>query len=408
MPVGAPAEPASAIQGTPKGYRHGTHRACSPEATWARVAPLMPRLGITRVGILTGLDTIGLPVAMAVRPASLSVAVSQGKGLTPMAARVSAVMEAAETYAGEQRRGLHLLTASAAWMRDRDYPTVPLESLQRAPGVAAPPEPTEVCPWVLGWDLIGQGPIWVPEAVVHTRYRAEEVRPWCHTTTSGLAAGNTRAEAVVHALCELIERDAEVMWQDVCARDHGAALDGRALALETVDDSACRAVCAALDRAETDVVAWDVSTDLPVPVYQVAVAPRPGASWGAIAARGSGCHPVPAIALCRALTEACQSRLSLIAGARDDLWPALYQRNTDPGCADLIRRVARAGGRRAWHAGPAGADHETSEADLAWLLERLVEAGMRHAIAVDLTPDERLPVVRVVVPGLRQLAEDGP
>jgi ribosomal protein S12 methylthiotransferase accessory factor YcaO len=38
-------------------------------------------MGITRLGNITGLDRIGIPVAIAVRPNSRSVSVSQGKGL---------------------------------------------------------------------------------------------------------------------------------------------------------------------------------------------------------------------------------------------------------------------------------------------------------------------------------------
>lgn len=34
---------------------------------------------------------------------------------------------------------------------------------------------------------------------------------------------------------------------------------------------------------------------------------------------GVGCHNDPAIALCRALIEAAQNRLTAISGARDDL-----------------------------------------------------------------------------------------
>ena len=85
-----------------KVHSGGGHRSIPPEETLARIRPLGPKLGITRLGNVTGLDRIGIPVAVAVRPRSRSVAVSQGKGLTLAHAMTSAFMEAAELFHGEQ------------------------------------------------------------------------------------------------------------------------------------------------------------------------------------------------------------------------------------------------------------------------------------------------------------------
>ena len=85
----------------PKRYLDGTHRVVEPKATLARVLPLAPRFGITRLANLTGLDTLGIPVAAAYRPNSRSIAVFQGKGTTLEAAKASALMEAAEAWHAE-------------------------------------------------------------------------------------------------------------------------------------------------------------------------------------------------------------------------------------------------------------------------------------------------------------------
>jgi len=58
-------------------------------------------MGITRLGNLTGLDRIGIPVTVAVRPNSRSVSVSQGKGVDVLQALASAMMEAVELFHGE-------------------------------------------------------------------------------------------------------------------------------------------------------------------------------------------------------------------------------------------------------------------------------------------------------------------
>jgi hypothetical protein len=62
-----------------KAYTRGTHRVVSPAATLARLLPLLPSMGITRLANVTGLDTIGIPVVMAVRPNGRALSVAQGK-----------------------------------------------------------------------------------------------------------------------------------------------------------------------------------------------------------------------------------------------------------------------------------------------------------------------------------------
>src|SRR5580692_11305085 len=84
-----------------KHFHAGTHRVVDPATTLARVLPLAPRMGITRVAVLTGLDVLGIPVVAATRPNSRSIAVHQGKGITLDAAKASAVMEAVETFHAE-------------------------------------------------------------------------------------------------------------------------------------------------------------------------------------------------------------------------------------------------------------------------------------------------------------------
>src|SRR5712672_3132168 len=85
-----------------KRFWQGTHRMADPSETLARVRPHAARMGITRLGNITGLDRIGIPVAVAVRPNSRSVSVSQGKGLDLPQAMTSALMEACEGFHAEE------------------------------------------------------------------------------------------------------------------------------------------------------------------------------------------------------------------------------------------------------------------------------------------------------------------
>ena len=76
-----------------------------PAETLARLKPLPPKMGITRLANVTGLDVIGIPVVMSVRPCSRSLSVSQGKGLDLDSAKVSAAMESVEGYHAERVTG---------------------------------------------------------------------------------------------------------------------------------------------------------------------------------------------------------------------------------------------------------------------------------------------------------------
>ena len=56
--------------------------------------------------------------------------------------------------------------------------------------------------WALGFDLVASRPAYVPiEGVLASS-------PRMMSSSNGLASGNTVEEALCHALCEVIERDA--------------------------------------------------------------------------------------------------------------------------------------------------------------------------------------------------------
>ena len=85
-----------------KDWVRGTHRAMDPALTLARIRPHLPKAGITRIADITDLDTLEVPVAVAIRPASGTLAVEGGKGITREAAFASAAMEGIERYVAEE------------------------------------------------------------------------------------------------------------------------------------------------------------------------------------------------------------------------------------------------------------------------------------------------------------------
>jgi ribosomal protein S12 methylthiotransferase accessory factor len=107
----------------------------------------------------------------------------------------------------------------------------------------------------------------------------------------------------------------------------------------------------------------------------------------------------------RALTEAAQSRLTVIAGSRDDKFRDEYDRTTKEDALARIRDLLRHGGSMKAFAGPSY-DNETFEEDVDWELACLRAAGIEQVVMVDLTrPEFGIPVVRIVIPGLELLLE---
>jgi ribosomal protein S12 methylthiotransferase accessory factor len=121
---------------------------------------------------------------------------------------------------------------------------------------------------------------------------------------------------------------------------------------------------------------------------------------------GSGCHPSREVALLRALTEAAQTRLTLISGARDDMNAGQYALSQDPHAHEcLLREIAELPEMRDFRQ-CATFEDDTLNADVAWEIEQLRSAGIQQIAAIDLTkPTFRIPVVRVIIPGLEGIPE---
>ena len=369
-----------------KTFFAGTHRTADPQETCARVLALAPRVGVTRLSVLTGLDVIGIPVAAAIRPNSRSVSVHQGKGLSLAAAKASALMEAVEMFHAETIP-LPLRLASHAEMAAAAAAVDP----RRLPRARSRQAGSDRLLWIEGRDLFGGVPLFVPFELVSADFTAPLASGMglFQATTNGLASGNTMQEAVLHALYEAVERDAVSLWH---ARTP-ASQDARLLDLRTVDDPAALSLLDAYRRADIAVRVWDCTTDTGLPVFLSACSSgRLGD--GVRAQFGSGCHAAREIALARALTEAAQARLTVISGAREDVDPVGYADRDDPPFAEARD------GPRSFQSVPSVAG-ATLRDDLEAALRCLAAAGLTEAACVDLTrPVIGLPVVRVIVPGL--------
>lgn len=386
-----------------KQYFVGTHRACSPEETFARYWPVGKKIGITRIADITGLDIIKIPVCVSVRPNSRGLSTSQGKGLDLFSAKTSALMESIECWHAENI-DLPLKHNSYNGLRKSGEAAVDIFSLSTYTDSRI----TGSTPlyWVQGFDLIEQQPTWVPFDTVSTNFTWPG-RGGLHAgfviSTNGLSSGNTQQEAVAHALAEAIERDAiELARKDIRSGSVHIKIDP-----VTIEDRNCRHLLSSLDAAGVAYGLYDITSDLAVPSFACTIIDREATGWRTLPAfSGYGCHPAPAVALMRAITEAIQSRLTHISGSRDDIFWADYNKlgNMDD-LAEYRRIILDLKPTRDFRSIGSFSTPSFTD-DISAMIGRFKQKSVSNAVVVDLSkPEFEVPVVKVVVSGLMSPSE---
>ncbi|MFJ7085935.1 YcaO-like family protein [Streptomyces griseus] len=359
----------------------GTHRAVSAEETWSRIEPLLGDFGVTRVADVTHLDHIGIPVMVAVRPLSQTYGTSQGKGATPLLARISAAMESIEMWHAETFDP----TGFEATAHDLELPYA-IDALN----VATRKQPLEHVrlDWTLGRTVVGGDPVPLPVQSLRLSFVAGsqwEPRVF-RTTSNGLASGNSFPEASLHGIYEVIERHA-------LAGLHSWGGDSRVqIDLSTVDDGHLLSLLGRLADSGTQCEVAMVRNDLAVPVFVAFI-------WSPLyplVAAGSGAHMDSGVAMSRAITEAVQTRLTRICTTRDNL-PSDYR---PPHVSDpLLSTTAGQSLAEATEGYGDGFDDLSAELeDVAARVEAFT--GTAPVVADMSTRPDAFSVVRVVCPGL--------
>ncbi|MDD1706614.1 MAG: YcaO-related McrA-glycine thioamidation protein [Methanoregulaceae archaeon] len=375
-----------------KSYSNDTQRAVTPEETLARIERLLPVAGITRVADITALDRVGIPVFSSIRPTAERGAVSvyNGKGATPAEAKVSAMMEGIERYSAE---------VSCQDLRVERYADlVGTEAVVDPAELILPvrADPEMPIPWVTGYDLMSREEILVPASAVFHPLPGKYFQLF-RTSTNGLASGNTREEAVFHALMEVIERDAWSLAE--VTRNTGPWID-------EIDDPLAASLLTQFKNAGVDVLVRDITSDIGIPTI-AAVSDDIELKDPVLLTTGMGTHTSARIAVLRALTEVAQSRLTQIHGAREDTPTADGRRRLG---YERTKRI-----NRYWFFAPEkkrfseipSFDSNDFLDDIFLTLSKLSAAGLSRVIVTDLTRNELgVPVVRVIVPGLEVYAMD--
>ena len=361
----------------------------------ARFARHAGAVGLTRIANVTGLDYLGVPVFMSVRPNARSLSVAQGKGFDEKSARVSAFMEAVEMAHAEQPTP-RLRTSSYAEMGARAR--VPDPNLLPQQKGRAFRRNREIA-WIAGNSLRDGETVWVPHDLVHLDFtRSPRPASGFLISSNGLASGNHPLEALCAGLYEVIERDATALWRF----QRGTKRAEMRLLLSSVTDPDCRSLLDRLHGCEMSVAVWDVTTDIRVASFLCRIREAPGNTRSRLGPFwGSGCHLSRNIALSRAVTEAVQSRLTYIAGSRDDLPARDYIDPPEQALFDLASDIHEQRARNRRFEDVPDFCSKTFEEDLQHLISRLAAAHLTEIVMIDLTrPSIGIPVVRVIVPGL--------
>ncbi len=367
----------------------GTHRMCTPEETLARVQPFLQKIGITRVADITRLDELDIPIFQAIRPGSRNISVSQGKGITKALARVSAIMEAIEGWHAEQpdvvstRATLGEMTSQLPYSLSHLnvhkhhvlHDALELEWFPATllPGSAMPPQQT-----------------YVPADLVRLDFTVKN--EWCPPTFSarsnGLASGNSFEEAVLHALYEIIERDTfeRVQREQI----HPVSVD-----LDTVNGVASSYLIEKLKQARVTLRVSYASGATGLACFKAMIT---SASYP-IVTGGCGCHIDHDVALSRALTEAAQTRLTMIAGSRDDIQSFSYQRLQGWSAFSSFTRSKEQLQRNFQDISSPISPSFSLKEDLHKVVQRIVSAFGTAPMIVDLShQDFNIPVVFVILP----------
>lgn len=360
--------------------------------------------GVTRIGDLTGLDTIGVPVWFACRPNSRSLSQSQGKGHTPQAARASATMEALEQHFAENAFQLEgCLSASFADVVKGN--TLPI-NLKLAAGCSYSKfDKHRQRGWCRGRSIKTGADVLAPYELVGLDFRIDAGwdRITFQNSTTGLCAGSTEEDAILHGLLEVVESNATLLPDAIGPLRQLMTPVIHAPGLDHNLDNLVNQVSRAGLQARFSLLGAPAG----LPVFGAFLSPGGSVGAGEPAAMFSGyaCKLSSTRAATAALLEAIQSRLTDIAGARDDIDPADYEKRAQFEVHDAEEHACtfRDLDDR-WN----DCAKQSSADALPMVVEALIKYGVDDVCWFDLTRG-RYPfsVGRIIVPGLEHVGHEG-
>jgi len=346
-------------------------------------------LGITRINYLTPLNRLEIPVFSITRPNvhSAQITATQGKGFFIREALASGLMESVERDAANKY--VTLTRALTEELKALGKNVIPLESIGYKPEGGTPID------WVHALSLKTGHSVLAPACEVLFPYEfpalSEKIN---HPSTTGLSAGNTRLEAILYGIFEVVERHAVSQF---LAEQPFYVLD-----LSSIHSSEILALFAHLDKLGAQWCIFDLSSLAPFPCFFVSLLYL-DAHTPPVMVAGQGCHLSPLLALKRALSEAIQSHTVAIQGNREDL--IRHQGEWENDETDVITswyQVKQEAEKFGFSQLQPTTDSCCNMFELCtFACEQLYDQGYGNILVTDLTvPNINIPVVHVLIPGM--------
>jgi bacteriocin biosynthesis cyclodehydratase domain-containing protein len=418
-------QPIQLRPGKARFLQDGGHRSVAPEVTLKRYEHLISPI----TGIVQTLSPVRQPQDIAyVYMAGDNSAIrtdrlehlkeglrntSSGKGISEIQARTSALCEAIERYSGELTGGeLRVTRALRDWREgeayhpndvmlfsSRQYTEREVWNKKGSRFNLVPELLDDITPidWTPLWSLTAKRHKFLPTQLIYygAPSRAGDNTCYAIGCSNGNAAGNSLEEAILQGFFELVERDAVAVWWYNRLRKPGVSVDryGDPFLLELTQHY--------LNHYRRETWALDLTSDLDIPVFAAVSKVSEGKEERLLF--GLGCHLDPRIALQRSFTEMNQMRAIALTSDGDS-------RLDDRATLEWFR-----------HATVANQPHMAPDPDQPsrqfddfsvqhsgeFLQDieyccRIIEARGMEMLVLDQTrADVGMPVVKVVVPGLR-------
>lgn len=375
-------------------------RVIPPEETIKKVSPMLEKVGMDQVEDITDIDNLRIPVYSVYRKMTAKGTFGNynGKGVTPDQAKASAIMEAMERYSAELRETDTIVCGTLEEMRNAGASYLEPVDMILPARVMNGLEASEIA-WTKCYDILRGENVWVPACAVFYPYYPDGDLQLFRFHTNGIAAGNTIEEAILHAMFEVIERDAWSIAESLNMTKADVIIDS--------EDSTPGKLLRLFKDAGVEINLKNLTVDTGVTTI--------AASSDDIRTKdpemlniGLGAHLDPEIAVIRALTEVAQSRTTHKHGLKIN---AELQKKTRDMGYENIKKV-----NALWYRSNKNKiklSELKNEAtpyvldDIELVLGKIMNAGFDRVVVADLTrPEVGIPVVRVIIPGMEVSAMD--
>ncbi|HDD45368.1 MAG TPA: tetratricopeptide repeat protein [Candidatus Desulfofervidus auxilii] len=375
-----------------KKYTYGQDKACSPTET---IKKALNRLYQDKKPILKEilridtLDKIGIPVYTCKLNLEVIKALgfeeTFGKGITPEQAQASALMELVERYSGFSFLKKNFLIDSFIKIKEKAIPIenllLPLPFLFRQNIFVEKLRNVSLC-WIEAYNLIKNKKFLFP-------------LPWFYRIygTTGWAAGNSLEEAILQAICEIVERHCVSIVME-------ERLEVPTIKIDSINSSLIQELLKKISDAGIELFIKDFSLGLGIPTIAViAHDPSPPTPTLKVYA-AAGTHLNSNFALIRALIEFTQHRAQIIYRELIQKRPGgptyCFLRFKDLKDANFLIK-----GDKIPFSNLPSFSHPDFKVEIEYILNLISQRGFEVFVIETTHPSIQLPSVIVTIPGVR-------